>query len=70
MSAVDSLIKSIRRVILMESKLELLADGLKDASRRLIDHEGRLIRIETIIELARHQPPGDRPPQLPPADDT
>jgi hypothetical protein len=53
MSAIDSLLKSIRRVILMESKINDLADGLKEMSRRIVDHEGRLIRIETLVEVAR-----------------
>lgn len=53
MGTVDSLLGSIRRVILMEAKLQDLADGLKDVSRRVVDHEGRLIRIETMIELSR-----------------
>ena len=52
MSAIDSLPKSIRRVILMESKINDLADGMKEMSRRIVDHEGRLIRIETLVEVA------------------
>ena len=56
MSALDSLFGSIRRVILMESKIQDLADGLKEVSRR-VDHEGRLIRIETLVEMAQRRPP-------------
>jgi hypothetical protein len=52
-STIDSLLKSIRRVILMESKLQDLAAGLKDVSRAVVNHEGRLIRIETMVEMAR-----------------
>jgi hypothetical protein len=55
MSAIDSLLKSIRRVILMESKISDLADGLKEMSRRIVDHEGRLIRIETLVEIAQRR---------------
>jgi hypothetical protein len=55
MSAIDSPLKSIRRVILMESKINDLADGLKEMSRRIIDHEGRLIRIETLVEIAQRR---------------
>ena len=61
MSALDSLFGSIRRVILMESKIQDLADGLKEVSRRVVDHEGRLIRIETLVELAQRRAP---PPRL------
>ncbi len=56
MSTIDSLLKSIRQVILMESKLQQLADGLQDVSKRVIDHEGRLIRIETLVEIAQRRP--------------
>ena len=55
MSALDSLLGSIRRVILMESKIQDLADGLKEVSRRVVDHEGRLIRIETMVEMAQRR---------------
>ena len=61
MSALDNLLGSIRRVILMESKIQDLADGLKEVSRRVIDHEGRLIRIETMVELAQAR---SGPPRL------
>ena len=61
MSALDNLLGSIRRVILMESKIQDLADGLKEVSRRVIDHEGRLIRIETMVELAQRR---SVPPRL------
>ena len=57
MSALDSLFGSIRRVILMESKIQDLADGLKEVSRRVVDHVGRLIRIETLVEMAQRRPP-------------
>jgi hypothetical protein len=57
MSALDSLLTSIRRVILMESKIQDLADGLSEVSRRVVDHEGRLIRIETLVELAQRRGP-------------
>ena len=55
MSAFEELLKSIRRVIIMESKLEGLSEGLKDMTGRIMDHEGRLIRIETMIEVAQAQ---------------
>ena len=55
MSPFDSLLNSVRRVILMESKLQDLSDGLREVSGRVMDHEGRLIRIETMIEMAQGQ---------------
>lgn len=55
MTAFEELLKSIRRVIVMESKLEDLSSGLKEITGRVMDHEGRLIRIETMIEVAQAQ---------------
>jgi hypothetical protein len=65
-SAFDTPLHGIRRVILMESKLQDLSDGLKDIGRRIVDHEGRLIRIETLIEVAQRWSGGTaEPPKLP-----
>ena len=54
--------ESIRQVILMESKLEALADGVDVLSDTVLDHEKRLVRLETMVEIAQTR-------RLPPADD-
>ena len=46
---------SIRKIILMQDKLERLANGLSAIGDQVIDHEKRLIRIETMIEVAQSQ---------------
>lgn len=61
MSAWDDLKKSIRKIVLMEEKLNQLSDGLSSMSQQMMDHEKRLIRIETMIELA--QPRGRSGPK-------
>lgn len=53
MSAWDELKNSIRKIVLMEEKLNQLSSGLSSMSERMMDHEKRLIRIETMIELAQ-----------------
>jgi hypothetical protein len=53
MSAWDDLKKSIRKIVLMEEKLNQLSSGLAAMSEQVMDHEKRLIRIETMIELAQ-----------------
>lgn len=50
MSAWGDLKKSIRKIVLMEEKLNQLSAGLASMSERMMDHEKRLIRIETMIE--------------------
>ncbi|MEO7635876.1 MAG: hypothetical protein ABIS38_09565 [Sphingomicrobium sp.] len=67
MSAFGDAYKAIESVILLRSRVEMLeraienvADDVKQDGRDLLDHERRLIRIETIIEMS-----GSRPSRLP-----
>lgn len=50
---------------MMQDKLDRLATGLSSVSEQVMDHEKRLIRIETMIEMAQVQ---GSPRRLPPAD--
>lgn len=61
MSAWGELKDSIRKIILMEDKIDRLASGLTTIGDRVMDHEKRLIRIETMIEMA--QGPRRLPPR-------
>ena len=61
MSAWGELKDSIRKIILMEDKIDRLASGLTTIGDRVMDHEKRLIRIETMIEMAQG------PRRLPPS---
>ena len=61
MSALDRIMSSIRQVILMEAKLQTLADGVENVADLILDHEKRLIRIETLVEVAQSN-------RLPPVD--
>jgi hypothetical protein len=66
MSAFGDAYKAIESVILLRSRVENLeraldriADDVKQDGRDLLDHERRLIRIETMIEMtdrASNQP--------------
>ena len=58
MSAFSDAYRAIESVILLRSRveglerdLEKLVDALKAQGRDLFDHERRLIRIETMIEM-------------------
>ena len=58
MSAFGDAYKAIESVILLRSRVEALeraiekvADDVKQDGRDLLDHERRLIRIETMIEM-------------------
>ena len=59
MGAWAELRDAVRNVILMQDQLERLSAESEEVSGKLADHERRLIRIETMIELAqRRQLPG------------
>lgn len=67
MSAFGDAYKAIESVILLRSRVESLeraiervADDVKQDGRDLLDHERRLIRIETMIEMS-----GGRQSRLP-----
>jgi hypothetical protein len=51
--ALDRVLSSLRQVILMESKLQRLADSVDEMADAVVDHEKRLIRLETMVEIAR-----------------
>ena len=53
MSAWTELKDSIRKIILMESRLEGLTDAIDRLADQSLDHEKRLVRIETMIEVAQ-----------------
>jgi hypothetical protein len=44
---------SVRKIILMQDKIDRLATGLSRLSAEVMDHEKRLIRIETMIQMAQ-----------------
>ncbi|HEY5569576.1 MAG TPA: hypothetical protein VIM81_20305 [Gammaproteobacteria bacterium] len=61
MSAWSELRDGIRSVILMQDRIERLSGGVEKMAGQLADHDRRLVRIETMIELAQ----GNRLPSDP-----
>jgi hypothetical protein len=57
MSLADRVLTSLRTVVLIDERVTILTTTLRDlkvaAEGRLNDHERRLTRLETIIEIAR-----------------
>lgn len=63
MSAFGDAYKAIESVILLRARVEALeksvgklVDEMKQQGRDLLDHERRLIRMETMIEMTRGSP--------------
>jgi hypothetical protein len=57
MSLADRVLSGLKTVVLIEERVTTLTTTLRDlkstAEGRLNDHERRLTRLETIIEIAR-----------------
>ena len=49
----DDLKANIRKIILMEERIDNLAKAVDRLADQSLDHERRLIRIETMIEMAQ-----------------
>lgn len=64
MSAWDDLKGSLRKIILMESRIDQLAGAVDKLSDQSLDHEKRLIRIETMIEIAQGRGSGPEHPEI------
>jgi hypothetical protein len=56
MSVLSDVLKFGKDVVLLSERVEQLASARKDMVGKLEDHERRLIRIETMIEVARATP--------------
>lgn len=55
MGAIKGAIEAMNKVVLMNDKVERAGEALSEISKELREHEGRLIRIETFIEVAKSQ---------------
>ena len=53
MSAWADLREGIRRAILMQERVERLSGGIQKVEEQLLNHDRRLVRIETMIEIAQ-----------------
>ncbi len=58
MSVTDRILSALTTVIRMNDKVEEMASLMKEQQRRLDDLHGRVIRLETVLELALHRTTG------------
>ena len=64
MSVTDRILSALTTVIRMNDKVEEMAGLMKEQQRRLDDLQGRVIRLETVLELALHRSSGASGSQL------
>jgi hypothetical protein len=61
MSLWSDLRDGLRQVILIRDRVERLVADMSEAGRKLVDHDRRLTRVETVVALALgRQLPSDR----------
>ena len=53
MTLLADALATTKKILLVSEELNRLSEETKALSRTVADHEGRLIRIETIIDIAR-----------------
>lgn len=57
MSTLKDVFGAIKEVLILTNKVENLGKMLQDASVELRDHDRRLVRLETMVEIAQRQQP-------------
>ena len=55
MAWIENLSGYLKKLVLIEKEIEDMAEDVKDLQRGQTDHEKRLIRIETMIEMGARQ---------------
>ncbi len=55
MSTVKDVISAMKEVLLLTDKVERTGKVLTEISQELRDHDRRLVRLETLVEIAKSQ---------------
>ena len=53
MSLVGDAVSAMRDVVLLADKVDRLGGVLEELSREIRDHDRRLVRLETMVEMSR-----------------
>ena len=56
MSTLKDVMSAMKDVLLLTDKVERAGSVLSEIAREVRDHDRRLVRLETIIEIAINQP--------------
>jgi hypothetical protein len=55
-SLLSDALSATKKIFLVSEELDRLSEDVRELSRAVADHEGRLIRIETMIEMTQRNP--------------
>ena len=56
MSTLKDVVSALKEVLLLTDKVDRAGRMLSEISSELRDHDRRLVRLETMVEVARGQP--------------
>lgn len=56
MSTLNDVMSALKEVLLLTDKVDRAGSVLSEISSELRDHDRRLIRLETIVEIAKSHP--------------
>ena len=56
MSTVKDVISAMKEILLLTDKVDRAGIVLSEISNELRDHDRRLIRLETVVQIAQSQP--------------
>lgn len=56
MSTLKDVMSAMKEVLLLTEKVDRVGTVLSEISNELRDHDRRLIRLETMVEIAKSQP--------------
>ena len=57
MSTLKDAMSAMKEVLLLTDKVDRAGAALSEISSELREHDRRLVRLETIVEIAKNQPP-------------
>ena len=57
MSTLKDVMSAMKEVLLLTHQVDRAGAALSEISSELREHDRRLIRLETIVEIAKNQPP-------------
>ena len=56
MSTVKDVISAMKEILLLTDKVDRAGTVLSEIANELRDHDRRLIRLETVVQIAQNQP--------------
>ena len=63
MSWLKDLGANLKKIVLMEHRIDQLGEEVKSLRTDVLDHGNRLVRVETMIEMAQAKA-GSSPPEI------